>query len=218
MALNDGYTRQDCSLWGFFHTKATKQQLHPVSGRHCTCCLFYNIPALCGRSVCAAAKPGGRIRCQYFPAVDKVLFVDDYAVGCRKDLNGILLLDTALQPPVAKPEDVVQLELPVTEVREEGEHGECSLLSDKVTREGCSPFAVSWCIQGKLRKGENDGSCADRSIICPLCCRHQRHKAALVLTLKASVHEKKLLLMWFQHDKVSVAVCFGLLLDVKSSM
>lgn len=70
-------------------------------------------------SVPVTAKPGGRIRCQYFPAVDKVLFVDDYAVGCRKDLNGILLLDTALQPPVAKPEDIVQLELPVTEVRED---------------------------------------------------------------------------------------------------
>ncbi|KAK5907970.1 hypothetical protein CgunFtcFv8_016068 [Champsocephalus gunnari] len=64
------------------------------------------------------AKPGGRVRCQYFPAVDKVLFVDDYAVGCRKDLNGILLLDTALQPPVAKPEDMVQLELPVTEAQQ----------------------------------------------------------------------------------------------------
>lgn len=66
---------------------------------------------------CVTAKPGGRIRCQYVPTVDKVLFVDDYAVGCRKDLNGILLLDTALQPPVAKPEDLVHLELPVTEVR-----------------------------------------------------------------------------------------------------
>ncbi|XP_074501768.1 dual E2 ubiquitin-conjugating enzyme/E3 ubiquitin-protein ligase BIRC6 isoform X2 [Sebastes fasciatus] len=64
------------------------------------------------------AKPGGRVRCQYLPAVDKVLFVDDYAVGCRKDLNGILLLDTALQPPVAKPEDMVQLELPVTEAQQ----------------------------------------------------------------------------------------------------
>ncbi|KAM6916345.1 dual E2 ubiquitin-conjugating enzyme/E3 ubiquitin-protein ligase BIRC6 isoform 2-T2 [Xenentodon cancila] len=64
------------------------------------------------------AKPGGRVRCQYFPAVDKVLFVDDYAVGCRKDLNGILLLDTALQPPVTKPEDMVQLELPVTEAQQ----------------------------------------------------------------------------------------------------
>lgn len=66
---------------------------------------------------CVTAKPGGRIRCQYVPTVDKVLFVDDYAVGCRKDLNGILLLDTALQPPVAKAEDLVHLELPVTEVR-----------------------------------------------------------------------------------------------------
>ncbi|XP_035256804.1 baculoviral IAP repeat-containing protein 6 [Anguilla anguilla] len=64
------------------------------------------------------AKPGGRVRCQYFPAVDKVLFVDDYAVGCRKDLNGILLLDTALQAPVSKSEDVVQLELPVTEAQQ----------------------------------------------------------------------------------------------------
>ncbi|MFT7805918.1 baculoviral IAP repeat-containing protein 6 isoform X6 [Arapaima gigas] len=63
-------------------------------------------------------KPGGHVRCQYFPAVDKVLFVDDYAVGCRKDLNGILLLDTALQAPVTKPEDVVQLELPITEAQQ----------------------------------------------------------------------------------------------------
>lgn len=80
-----------------------------------------NFLTLCAvlSSVSIPAKPGGRVRCQYFPAVDKVLFVDDYAVGCRKDLNGILLLDTALQPPVAKPEDMVQLELPVTEVRDD---------------------------------------------------------------------------------------------------
>ncbi|XP_056423373.1 baculoviral IAP repeat-containing protein 6 isoform X3 [Hyla sarda] len=64
------------------------------------------------------AKPGGRVKCQYFPTVDKVIFVDDYAVGCRKDLNGILLLDTALQTPVSKSDDVVQLELPVTEVQQ----------------------------------------------------------------------------------------------------
>ncbi|XP_035388620.1 baculoviral IAP repeat-containing protein 6 isoform X8 [Electrophorus electricus] len=64
------------------------------------------------------AKPGGSVRCQYFPAVDKVLFVDDCAVGCRKDLNGILLLDTALQAPVSRPEDMVQLELPVTEAQQ----------------------------------------------------------------------------------------------------
>ncbi|XP_051469047.1 baculoviral IAP repeat-containing protein 6 isoform X5 [Apus apus] len=64
------------------------------------------------------AKPGGRVKCQYISAVDKVIFVDDYAVGCRKDLNGILLLDTALQTPVSKHDDVVQLELPVTEAQQ----------------------------------------------------------------------------------------------------
>nr|XP_033791570.1 baculoviral IAP repeat-containing protein 6 isoform X2 [Geotrypetes seraphini] len=64
------------------------------------------------------AKPGGQVKCQYFPAVDKVIFVDDYAVGCRKDLNGILLLDTALQTPVSKQDDMVQLELPVTEAQQ----------------------------------------------------------------------------------------------------
>ncbi|XP_029449757.1 baculoviral IAP repeat-containing protein 6 isoform X2 [Rhinatrema bivittatum] len=64
------------------------------------------------------AKPGGQVKCQYFTAVDKVIFVDDYAVGCRKDLNGILLLDTALQTPVSKQDDVVQLELPVTEAQQ----------------------------------------------------------------------------------------------------
>lgn len=85
-------------------------------------CFSFKPPDIVWRDVFYSfflAKPGGHVRCQYFPAVDKVLFVDDYAVGCRKDLNGILLLDTALQPPVAKPEDMVQLELPVTEVREE---------------------------------------------------------------------------------------------------
>ncbi|XP_064411867.1 baculoviral IAP repeat-containing protein 6 isoform X3 [Latimeria chalumnae] len=64
------------------------------------------------------AKPGARVKCQYFSTVDKVVFVDDYAVGCRKDLNGILLLDTALQTPVSKQEDVVHLEVPVTEAQQ----------------------------------------------------------------------------------------------------
>ncbi|XP_043914359.1 baculoviral IAP repeat-containing protein 6 isoform X2 [Protopterus annectens] len=66
----------------------------------------------------AAGRPAGRVRCQYFPAVDKVVFVDDYAVGCRKDLNGILLLDTALQTPVSKQDDLINLELPVTEAQQ----------------------------------------------------------------------------------------------------
>lgn len=104
--------------------------------------------------------------------MDKVLFVDDYAVGCRKDLNGILLLDTALQPPVAKPEDVVQLELPVTEVREErGGRGQCLLLSDKVTCEGDYPLCWRKCCvrvyTRKAEKWEGDQTFPDGSIIRP---------------------------------------------------
>ncbi|XP_038594032.1 baculoviral IAP repeat-containing protein 6-like [Micropterus salmoides] len=97
------------------------------------------------------AKPGGRVRCQYFPAVDKVLFVDDYAVGCRKDLNGILLLDTALQPPVAKPEDMVQLELPVTEVREG-----CIFYGSRLTE--MVVVNTSCCVYTKNRGEKKKGS------------------------------------------------------------
>ncbi|XP_078504876.1 dual E2 ubiquitin-conjugating enzyme/E3 ubiquitin-protein ligase BIRC6 isoform X3 [Lissotriton helveticus] len=74
--------------------------------------------ALLQQATGLSEKSGGRVKCQYFSTVDKVVFVDDYAVGCRKDLNGILLLDTALQTPVSKQEDVVQLELPVTEAQQ----------------------------------------------------------------------------------------------------
>lgn len=122
--------------------------LNLVSSCHSACCCAsFTVLALCAWCVCAAAKPGGRIRCQYFPAVDKVLFVDDYAVGCRKDLNGILLLDTALQPPVAKPDDVVQLELPVTEVSAEQEHGERSVSS---FRAAASQYFGNWAFYIKF--------------------------------------------------------------------
>ena len=53
----------------------------------------------------------------YVGSRDRVLFTSSQAVGVRKDLNGILLLDTALQTPVARSEDVVTVELPLPEVR-----------------------------------------------------------------------------------------------------
>ncbi|XP_078714316.1 dual E2 ubiquitin-conjugating enzyme/E3 ubiquitin-protein ligase BIRC6 isoform X2 [Lampetra fluviatilis] len=64
------------------------------------------------------AKAGGQIECHYLSGVDKVVFTDGFAVGCRKDLNGILLLDTALQAAVTKPDDPVHLELPVSEAQQ----------------------------------------------------------------------------------------------------
>lgn len=56
------------------------------------------------------------IHCVYLAEKDKVLFTDSRSVSVRKDLNGVLLLDTALQTNVAKTEDVVKVELPLPEV------------------------------------------------------------------------------------------------------
>lgn len=171
------------------HCKANKRQFCLVSNHTllaaCSITSLYFVVCLFS----ATAKPGGRIRCQYFSAVDKVLFVDDYAVGCRKDLNGILLLDTALQPPVAKPEDIVQLELPVTEVREECEYGRVLyclrlcfafgqlcffyLLVFRIHLRAIFPFAresyLFSSIREKLRKGKNYSCFSVKNIECPLC-------------------------------------------------
>lgn len=50
------------------------------------------------------------------PEYDKIFFADDKGVGVRNDYNGVLLLDTILQTPVAKGEEVVKLELLISEV------------------------------------------------------------------------------------------------------
>ena len=56
------------------------------------------------------------VQCIYLPEKDKTIFCDKYCLGVRGDLQGILLLDTALQTPVLKTEDVVKIELPLVEV------------------------------------------------------------------------------------------------------
>jgi len=57
------------------------------------------------------------------------LFTDGKGIGVRKDYNGVLLLDTILQTPVSKPDDVVKLELLLSEVMcGSNKHGDfCSL-------------------------------------------------------------------------------------------
>ncbi|GFO34551.1 baculoviral iap repeat-containing protein 6, partial [Plakobranchus ocellatus] len=57
----------------------------------------------------------GRIECAYLPEKDKTVFCDGLALGVRGDLQGILLLDTALQTAVSKTEDFVKIELPLAE-------------------------------------------------------------------------------------------------------
>uniref|UniRef100_A0A2C9JJC5 Dual E2 ubiquitin-conjugating enzyme/E3 ubiquitin-protein ligase BIRC6 n=1 Tax=Biomphalaria glabrata TaxID=6526 RepID=A0A2C9JJC5_BIOGL len=55
------------------------------------------------------------LECVYLPEKDKTVFCDGCALGVRGDLQGILLLDTALQTPINKPEDIVKIELPLVE-------------------------------------------------------------------------------------------------------
>ena len=45
-----------------------------------------------------------------------MVFSNSTAVGVRRDLHGVLMLDTALQTPVSRPEDPVRLELLLAEV------------------------------------------------------------------------------------------------------
>ncbi len=62
-----------------------------------------------------ATKPS-HIQCSYLSGRDKVLFTNGHAVGIRKDLNGVLLLDTALQTSIARTDDVVKVELSLPDV------------------------------------------------------------------------------------------------------
>lgn len=49
------------------------------------------------------------------PLQEKILFWDEKNIGLRGDYNGVLLLDTILQPPVKQNEDMIKLELLLSE-------------------------------------------------------------------------------------------------------
>ncbi|GAB6020665.1 hypothetical protein CHUAL_003335 [Chamberlinius hualienensis] len=51
------------------------------------------------------------LQCIYIPGHDKVLLADGKAVGLRRDHNGVLLLDTALQTRIGASSDVVKIEI-----------------------------------------------------------------------------------------------------------
>ncbi|XP_071961824.1 dual E2 ubiquitin-conjugating enzyme/E3 ubiquitin-protein ligase BIRC6-like isoform X2 [Antedon mediterranea] len=57
------------------------------------------------------ADPGSSVECKYLNEVEQVLFKSDCVVGLRKDISGVLLLDSALQAPVSKTDDFVVVEL-----------------------------------------------------------------------------------------------------------
>lgn len=50
------------------------------------------------------------------PGREKIAICDERSIGLRQDINGILLLDTVLQPGVYQLETLIKLELPLPEV------------------------------------------------------------------------------------------------------
>lgn len=63
------------------------------------------------------AQENAKVTCRYLTGQDRVLFCDGFGIGVRSDYNGVLLLDTILQKPVASPRDIIKLELLLSEVR-----------------------------------------------------------------------------------------------------
>ncbi|KMZ04446.1 baculoviral IAP repeat-containing protein 6 isoform X6 [Drosophila simulans] len=52
---------------------------------------------------------------RYMPLQDKILFWDGHNLGLRGDYNGVLLLDTILQPPIGQNDDYIKLEIILSE-------------------------------------------------------------------------------------------------------
>lgn len=57
----------------------------------------------------------GAIKGKYLAEHDKVLFWDGDNLGLRSDYNGVLLIDTILQPPITNTDHVVKIEMLLSE-------------------------------------------------------------------------------------------------------
>ncbi|XP_023289754.1 baculoviral IAP repeat-containing protein 6 isoform X3 [Orussus abietinus] len=65
---------------------------------------------------CFSGKADGKLQGVYLAdGTDKILYTDGRAIGVRSDYNGVLLLDTILQTPVSRGEDIIKLELLLSE-------------------------------------------------------------------------------------------------------
>lgn len=56
-----------------------------------------------------------QINCRYLPKQNRVLFWDGQNIGMRGDYNGVLLLDTILQTPAIQSDDMVKVEMLLTD-------------------------------------------------------------------------------------------------------
>lgn len=70
----------------------------------------------CGMFCIFPGKSDKKLQGTYLSeSVNKILYSDGRGIGVRSDYNGVLLLDTILQRPVFRTEDVVKLELLLSE-------------------------------------------------------------------------------------------------------
>lgn len=56
-----------------------------------------------------------RLYGRFMPLQEKILLTDGQHIGFRSDYNGVLLLDTVLQPPLTQNDDIVGLEMLLSE-------------------------------------------------------------------------------------------------------
>ncbi|XP_029637353.1 baculoviral IAP repeat-containing protein 6 isoform X1 [Octopus sinensis] len=66
----------------------------------------------------ATNTKSNKLKCMYLQEKDRMIICEGTSVCARKDLNGVLLLDTALQTPVSKTEDLVKVELLLAEANQ----------------------------------------------------------------------------------------------------
>ncbi|XP_066597963.1 baculoviral IAP repeat-containing protein 6 isoform X2 [Prorops nasuta] len=63
-----------------------------------------------------SCKQNKKLHGIYLPeGIDKVLYTDGRGIGIRSDYNGVLLLETILQTPVSRSEDIIKVELLLSE-------------------------------------------------------------------------------------------------------
>ncbi|EDX13491.1 GD20723 [Drosophila simulans] len=67
------------------------------------------------RSAEVRARGDSIVNGRYMPLQDKILFWDGHNLGLRGDYNGVLLLDTILQPPIGQNDDYIKLEIILSE-------------------------------------------------------------------------------------------------------
>ena len=69
------------------------------------------------QSIFVSLENSEPLQCRFCPEVEKLFITNGYVSGLRKDLNGVLLLDSILQPPLKGPcLDPVVLELTLSDV------------------------------------------------------------------------------------------------------